>query len=48
MLTVAPWNLENLFQPDAGADPAAKQAYKGKLDAMIEQIAPPRRARTAP
>jgi hypothetical protein len=40
MLTVATWNLENLFRPAAGVDQAA---YARKLDglaAMIERIAP--------
>src|SRR3954453_22797315 len=43
MLTIATWNLENLFRPRAGDGPTDEDAYDAKLAAlagMIEQIAP--------
>src|SRR3954447_10334228 len=43
MLTIATWNLENLFRPGAGDGPTDEDAYHAKLTAlagMIEQIAP--------
>src|SRR3954454_2977472 len=43
MLTIATWNLENLFRPGADAGPTDEDAYDAKLAAlahMIEQIAP--------
>jgi endonuclease/exonuclease/phosphatase family metal-dependent hydrolase len=38
MLTVATWNLENLFRPDGGADPESEAAYQAKLKALAETI----------
>ena len=43
MLTIATWNLENLFRPGADAGPTDEHDYDAKLEAlagMIEQIAP--------
>jgi endonuclease/exonuclease/phosphatase family metal-dependent hydrolase len=43
MLTVATWNLENLFRPGAGDGPTSQQAYDTKIDhlrAVIETINP--------
>jgi endonuclease/exonuclease/phosphatase family metal-dependent hydrolase len=40
MLTVATWNLENLFRPATGVDPAAYARKLDALAAMIERIAP--------
>src|SRR5215218_6066769 len=43
MLTIATWNLENLFRPGSEGGPTDEHAYTAKLDAlaaMIEQIAP--------
>jgi hypothetical protein len=42
MLTVATWNLENLFRPAADADAARRQVYDDKLDwlAAINRLAP--------
>ena len=38
MLTVATWNLENLFRPAADADAARRQIYQDKLDGLAAAI----------
>jgi len=38
MLTVATWNLENLFRPAADADAARRQVYQDKLDSLAASI----------
>lgn len=38
MLTIATWNLENLFRPGNGAGPESEAAYEAKLKALAETI----------
>jgi hypothetical protein len=38
VLTVATWNLENLFRPAADADAARREAYEDKLDGLAGAI----------
>jgi len=38
MLTVATWNVENLFTPDAEAGPTDASAYDAKLQALATTI----------
>jgi hypothetical protein len=38
MLSVATWNLENLFRPAANANAARRQVYEDKLDGLAAAI----------
>jgi hypothetical protein len=38
MLTVATWNLENVFRPAASANAARQQVYEDKLDGLAAAI----------
>ena len=38
MLTVATWNLENLFRPGMGAGPTSQAAYDDKLSHLKATI----------
>jgi hypothetical protein len=38
MLTVATWNLENLFRPGADADAARRRVYEDKLNGLAAAI----------
>lgn len=38
MITVATWNLENLFRPDSDAGPESEATYEAKLKALAETI----------
>lgn len=43
VVRIGTWNLENLFRPEAGADPAAEEDYRAKLKVLagvISAIAP--------
>jgi endonuclease/exonuclease/phosphatase family metal-dependent hydrolase len=38
MITIATWNLENLFRPDNDAGPESQAVYEAKLTALAETI----------